>query len=261
MANNPYIVGKFASAGALIGTLAILAAGCSAETGNENPSGASSDSNVKVLAELKASDGTEYSFLQTHSGDLALGIGANHKLDLSELLSKTPSFTELYQKLSGKSAPEALRAADQQLAAKGMKAGIEALDPGQADAFNAGNLTAPPSARDGVGSKSQALTQSQFENAYCPSGWDFLYCWSNTGGNPWVQRNSTYLQGAMNATNCNTRFRYRYYDDGNWYTLVDRIASPGSHWYYYQYGSYRSRRFEVLNNDGCGVRFAVFGNL
>jgi hypothetical protein len=258
MANNPGIVGKFTSAGAIAGALAIFVIGCAAETGNEP--GATQDSDVKVLAELKASDGTEYSFLQTRTGDLALGIGANHAIDLAAVLSKTPSFTDLYQKLSGKDAPEALRSADRELAAKGIRAGIEVRDPSQ-DAFNAGNLTALPAARDGVGSKSQALTASEFENAYCPSGWDFLYCWSNTGGNPYVQRYSWYLQGAISATNCSTRFRYRYYDDGNWYTLVDRIASPGSHWYYYQYGSDRSRRFEVLSNDGCGVRFSTFGLL
>ena len=269
MSNHHRVAERLAVAGAIFtGALALFGVGCS----GQGPSGeeqstpgaeASEASSAKLLAEVKMSDGTEYSFLQTTTGDLAIGVGANHALDLSDTLSRTPSLSALYEKLSGRAAPDALRLADKQLAAKGATTEIEALASSErtASPFNQGVRTSSPATSDGIGRSTQLLSSSEFQNSFCPSGYDFLYCWPDTGGNPWVQRTSWYLEGAMSATNCYTRFRYRYYDDGNWYTLVDRTASPGSYWYYYQYGSTRSRRFEVLNNDGCGVRFSVFGLL
>jgi hypothetical protein len=269
MSNHHRVVGRLAGATAVVAeALALFALGCSGQgTSSEEQSTPGAEttaaSSTKLLAELKASDGTEYSFLQTATGDLALGIRADHAVDLSDALSRTPSLSALYEKLSGRAAPESLVLADRQLAAKGVKTavGSQPSIEGTASPFDKGVRAAPPPASDGVGRSSQILSSSEFQNQFCPSGWDFLYCWPDTGGNPYVQRNSWYLEGAMSATNCYTRFRYRYYDSGNWYTLVDRIANPGSYWYYYQYGSTRSRRFEVLSNDGCGVRFSVFGLL
>ncbi|HKO48521.1 MAG TPA: hypothetical protein VJV79_12405 [Polyangiaceae bacterium] len=268
MSNYHRVVGRLAATGAVLGTLAVFAVGCSAEQGTGSdgqsiPGEGTTASTTRVLAELKASDGTEYSFLQVATGDVAIGVGSDQPVDLSSILSKTPSLSALYEKLSGKAAPAALVSADRELAAKGAQKELEsqASKDGSVPQFDMGVRQTSPSTNDGVGRNTQLLTSGEFQNLYCPSGWDFLYCWPNTGGNPYVQRTSWYLEGAMSATNCYTRFRYRYYDDGNWYTLVDRIANPGSHWHYYQYGSTRSRRFEILSNDGCGVRYSAFGLL
>jgi hypothetical protein len=250
------------------GAMAFFVIGCSGQgaSGDGQPTptaGEFEQDPGTVLAELKASDGTDYSFIQTRTGDVVIAVRSDHPVDLADALDKTPSLAALYEKLSGQSAPDSLKLADQQLAEKKAKGELapSALNQDTAPEFDMGKLASTPAAEDGIGRSTQLLTADQFEDKYChpPAGWDFLYCWPNTGGNPWVQRTSWRFDGAMAATNCNTRFRFRYYDDGDWYTIVDTIASPGSHWHYYQYGSTRSRRFEILNNAGCGVRFAAWG--
>jgi hypothetical protein len=255
--------------GFFVGLLASVLSGCGGpgvSTGEQSePSEAvsSEEGAATVLARVTAADGTEYSFLDSRSGDLTLAVGANHEIDISSLLHQHPTLSELYESVAGRAAPDSLRAADERLAVERSKVALEPnLEaPELVPEFDAGErASSSPQAGD-IGRSAQALTAGEFQNLYCPSGWDFLYCWPDTGGNPWVQRTSWYLLGAMSATNCSTRFRYRYYDDGDWYTLVDRTATPGQHWYYYQYGSTRSRRFEVLDNAGCGVRFAVYGLL
>jgi len=266
MFNEQRVVAKCVSmATVFAGAVALFSVGCSGQASGDGQSGPaageSAESASTVLAELKTSDGTEYSFLQTRTGDLVIGVGSDHAIDLSDALNKTPSLTALYEKLSGTAAPEQLRLADVRLAEQKAKGEAQAPNSNSATEFNMGKAAGLPATSDGVGRSTQLLSKAAFEDKFCNSGWDFLYCWSDTGGNPAVQRYSYYFQGAMSATNCNTRFRFRYYDDGDWYTIVDRIASPGSYWHYYQYGSSRSRRFEILNNDGCGVRFAAFGNL
>ena len=266
MSNDQRVVRKCASmAMVLAGALAVFAIGCSGQgaSGESGPvAGESTEDSGTVLAELKTSDGTEYSFIQTRTGDLVVGVNSDHPVELSEL-NETSGLSKLYEKLSGQAAPQALQLADRQLAEKMARGELapKALNQDTSPEFYMGTVADRSSTIDGVGRSTQLLTSGEFQNLYCPSGWDFLYCWPDTGGNPSVQRTGSHFDGAMSATNCNTRFRYRYYDDGDWYTLVDRIASPGSHWHYHQYGSTRSRRFEVLNNDGCGVRFAAYGDL
>jgi hypothetical protein len=267
MSDYTETVRKSARVGVLLAGVLSAVAGCSGQnTGDgDDPSQVEPTptevSSAVVLAQVITQDGTEYSFLQSKTGDLTLAVGATQAIDIAKLVEAHANVADLYEALSRQTAPEALRAAEQRLADDEVTPQLQPPTPGLdlVPEFNAGELNPVRGPGDLVGRSAHPLTSAQFQNMYCPSGWHFLYCWPDTGGNPWVQRDAWSMHGAMSATNCSTRFRFRYYDDGDWYTLVDRVATPGQHWTYYQFGSTRSRRFEVLNNGGCGVRFSAFG--
>jgi hypothetical protein len=134
--------------------------------------------------------------------------------------------------------------------------GVESWDPVSASDFSGKNMNfAEP---QGSGARILALTAREFKAKYCPGGYDFLYCWPDTSGNPWVQRTSTYFCGAVAATNCTIRFRYQYYD-GGWKTFKDMKASPGQHYWFCMSGSKKTWRLEILDNENCGLRFSVWG--
>jgi len=242
----------------LIGALAATVA-CSAQDGSPQTSSGdpqvAEDGQALVIAEIKSQEGTQYSFLQTGAGDLVLAVQASNVLDDSRLPSAPTNLVSFYEKVAGHAAPDALVAA---------QARADLLAHEQSGALTQGVAAAQASeyvARsENVGARSDALTAAQFQSMYCPSGYDFLYCWPNFWGNPWVQLTSYYLAGAVSPNNCTIRFRYRYYDDG-WKTLVDRYASPGSYWWYYSYGGTRERRWEVIDNPpgACDQHFSVWG--
>ncbi|HMJ11512.1 MAG TPA: hypothetical protein VK524_08885 [Polyangiaceae bacterium] len=240
----------------LVGALAALAAGCSAEASGPDAPEIREEASATLLAEV-TKDGTQYSFLRSESGDLTVLV-SGPAADPANGVGPGDSFVALYERLSGQTAPADLVSAELALRDLDRQNAATRSGSDQPPSFYAGDDVSSSTERDGIAQTAQALTSAEFQNLYCPGGMDFLYCWPSTGGNPWVQRMSVYLHGAMNATNCNTRFRYRYYDDG-WKTLVDRIATPGQHFHYYTWGGESSRRFEVLDNAGCGVRFAVYG--
>jgi len=243
----------------LVTTLALTVA-CSAQTGS--PDVDSSDPQVAqegqavVVAEIKSQDGTLYSFLQTGAGDIVLAVQAARSLDDSRLPSGPTNLVAFYERVAGHAAPDALVAA---------QAPADLLAQAKIGSFDQGAASAKASdyvpQRENVGVRNDALTAAQFQSMYCPSGYDFLYCWPNFWGNPWVQLTSYYLAGAVSPNNCTVRFRYRYYDDG-WKTLVDRYASPGSYWWYYSYGGTRARRWEVIDNPpgACDQHFSVWGD-
>ncbi len=220
---------------------------------------ASEQAGSTVLAEATTEQGATYSFFEADNGDVGVIVNADFEVDPNDLPSPDSSLTALYERLFGEPAPTALVEAEAR-AARLTAEEVEEEALLEGPNFDRGQSMAHQTAKDGVGTVSQALTASQFQSMYCPGGWDFLYCWPSTGGNPWVQLYSAYLAGAMNATNCSTRFRYRYYSGGTWYTLVDRIASPGQYFWYWSSGGTKSRRWEILNNGGCGVRFSAWGN-
>lgn len=242
-----------------------LASGCAAEA-NDGAGSPATDSEAtsavdtsRELARVEK-EGVTYRFIEAEPGEIAMLVGSDEPVDMAQQTRDgDASLTELYEALSGEAAPEALVVAE--LAAERAAAEAGEAAPEEPAEFDAGEM-APAGARSGdIAQTSQGLTTAQFEAAYCDSGGDFLYCWPNTAGNPWVERWSWYMHGAINALDCHTRYRFRYWKSG-WKTLVDRTAAPGSHWYVYQsnYSIIRKRRFEVIDNSSsCGVRFAVYG--
>lgn len=237
-----------------------LTLACSAQPGSPETSGSDSqvaqDDQAVVLAEIKSQEGTQYSFLQTGAGDIVLAVQATSSLDESRLPSGPTDFVAFYEKVAGHAAPAALVSA-QARADLLAHANVGSLGKDLAEA-NASDYVPKG---ENVGVRNDALTAAQFQNMYCPGGYDFLYCWPDFWGNPWVQLNSYYLAGAVSPNNCTIHFRYRYYDDG-WKTLVDRYASPGSYWWYYSYGGTRARRWEVIDNPAgsCNQHFSVWGD-
>jgi hypothetical protein len=227
------------------GAMLALTMACTVEAPNAGI--AADEVDTTVLAELTTADGATYTFLAIESGDVAVEVVAPAAVDASLLSGAHTSLTALYESISGEPAPEALVLAERRADENSASSTEVHVQPLQ---FDPGALK---------GTITLALTAAEFAATYCPGGYDFLYCWPDTGGNPWVQRTSTYFAGAMNATNCHTRFRYRYYD-GGWKTFRDRIAAPGEHFWYWMSGSKTSRRWEILNNGGCGVRFSAWGN-
>jgi len=216
-----------------------------------------SDHMAGEVAQIAQGDVT-FHFLEAEAGVLAIVLESETPIsEETKALVSGSSVSALYEKLSGTAAPAKLVEAELRAAALEDEGPEESESDGN-DAF-AGRET---SHNDGdIRTIEQNISASEFDDRYCHSS-DYLYCWPTTAGEPYVQRHGDAMTGAMSAVNCHTRFRFRYYRRGDWHTMVDRIASPGQHWWASDANFLikRSRRFEVINNPGsCSVRFAVYG--
>ncbi|HET9955761.1 MAG TPA: hypothetical protein VFQ61_14705 [Polyangiaceae bacterium] len=238
--------------------LSLLA--CSATQETDAPAqDVTAQSQSQELVTVTTPDGALYTFLDA-GGEVGVLVeapeSARAKLQLPD---EGGSLKAFYERISGRPAPQVLLdALSREENARGLSSANQTrIEPTPAAQFSKG-VSAP--LQGDVGIASQALTAAEFQDKFCNSGYDFLYCWPNTSGNPWVQIYSDVMHGAISAIDCAVRFRYRYEADG-WKTFVDRYATPGKWYHYYTGTGTRHRRFEVIGNDeGCRMHFAVWGN-
>lgn len=105
------------------------------------------------------------------------------------------------------------------------------------------------------------LTANEFKDRHCKSaGYDFMYCWTNRIGNPWVQRTSTRMRCVVNALTGPVRFRYRIYRHGSWVTLRDVRVLAGEVVTYVYHGQALPRRCEILGNTSNRLHISVRGD-
>ncbi len=166
------------------------------------------------------------------------------------------SYVELYQQLTGKPAPRTL--IDAQARADARRDEEDEAD----DESGLKNEAGGEAVRDG--SLSQAISATDFQDAYCWNGFDYRYCWPSFYGSPYVQRKTYSMYGYVAAVNDTIDFRYRYkkHSYSSWSTLVSAQALPGQvHFVSVSYWGYRRwRRWEVLDNGDDLVRYSVQGS-
>jgi hypothetical protein len=257
----------FLAAGAISGCSAGPAGTTPSASGDESPgqdaarrgTDSTEAARPELLGEVVTEGGVKYSFFASSLGEVDLSIEAPSGSDsLPTLPTADTNFVQFYEQIAHQPAPSAL--VDAVALADTLRDQTSTPGAQAAPQYDRGSVV--PSAQDqgGVSSQEQSLTSSQFTSMYCPNGYDFLFCWPNTTGNPWVQLTSTYLAGAVSAIDCRIHYRYRYYDDG-WKTFRDLYADPGSHWWWYMSGGSISRRFEVVGNTStCHLHFSVWGD-
>jgi len=272
MSNIAYDIGRSARIGLFL--VAAWATACSGQgplsSEQQDPEGAApvESSSAAILAQHTAVDGSEYAILETESGELVLGVGTTHALETPKLSQQQASVADLYEALSGQVAPESVRAAERKLSER--KASFELLprapSVSASPEFDRAEVAFPRAVGESVARSSEALTLTPSPapppgpSSVCNINADFVYCLPDTTGNPWFQISSSSLHFNLGALGCAVRFRYRYYENGSWHTLVDRLASQGSSWHYYQYGKYLTRRVEVLGNSPlCHLSFIAYG--
>ena len=165
------------------------------------------------------------------------------------------SLVEVYQRLTGKSAPRSL--IDAQARADSRTDEEDEADDQSGLENEKGGEAAP------TGRLTQAISAADFQDNYCFYGWDYLYCWPSFYGSPYVQRKAYVMVGYVAAVNNTVDFRYRYKKHwySSWSTLVSAQALPGQvHYAWFEYYGYRRwRRWEVLNNGNNLVRYSSQG--
>lgn len=261
----------------LAGAAILLSSSCANEDsqsdansiGEVEPAGAEEaaieQAETRVLAEVITDDGVKYTFLEIDAEDVGVFVVAPDSA-ASSLKAPRPdlSMVELYESVSGEPAPEALVLAEERARELGLSSHEQADEEDRAPLSSNGDALEARSDDDlseDMAAQSLPISADAFEDRYCSYAHDFLYCWPSTGGNPYVQRRCRYLYGAICATNCTTRYRYRYKRLGNWKTFVDGYADPGECYFAWTSNWFkRVRRWEVLDNAGCGVRYAAYGD-
>ena len=107
---------------------------------------------------------------------------------------------DFYARLTGQDAPAALAEAEARAIALGAELAPADLDlEGDVEGLDGAAPTDAVTRVEGdVGSASQALTWSEFEDTYCRSGADYLFCFPSTG-NAWCEKRGLTMEGAVHA--------------------------------------------------------------
>lgn len=224
--------------------------GCATQTTEE----VVAEAEALTLAEVELESGSVYEFFSLGEGDLAVLTRHPSIAIAREAPSRASDerLVDFYTRLTGQDAPTALAVAEARAIELGAELASADLDlEGDVAGLDGAAPTDAVTRVDGdVGSASQALTWSEFEDTYCRSGADYLFCFPSTG-NAWCEKRGLTMEGAVHAKGGGVTIRLRYKTITGWHTYkqlwvpkgeVNSIANA-------YFLARRWRRFEVLNND------------
>ena len=161
------------------------------------------------------------------------------------------NFIELFESMSGNTAPAALKEAYQRA--------LSAADVSSEDA--------PPSSAslpdDGDNKLAKTtMTASAFISAYCSdlTDYDFSTCMTSRTGNHSYTRNCSYIRNYINPYRGTVRFQAQYWNGSSYVTAYDVVIPEDYVWYYAVAGAQKYRRMQVIEAADDGLHYTHKGN-
>lgn len=112
----------------------------------------------------------------------------------------------------------------------------------------------------GLAQSASALTGTEFQSQYCPSGYDFLYCLLyRTGGGSTTEKGIS-MTGCVNPYRGSVTYHLEYKSGLNWNTADYGTAVEDSEVCHGTAGPTRKRRYTISNASGDGYHRPVYGN-
>ncbi|MCB0396588.1 MAG: hypothetical protein KDD36_08045, partial [Flavobacteriales bacterium] len=103
------------------------------------------------------------------------------------------------------------------------------------------------------------MSATTFQNNYCYSGWDYLYCWVNRTGTSYVQNYKFSMHANSSPYRGTIRHRLRYKSWGSWHTVRDFVVLQNQVSYIYSSGTWRTRESKVFEASGDGYHHSIRG--
>jgi hypothetical protein len=144
------------------------------------------------------------------------------------------------------------------------QARVETLEAPVAEAFfDALEPPADPSdaaAGAGLSQRQQPLSAGDFRAQHCPSGWEFLICWTQVTGSATVDRRGFSMQSVANVYRNVVTHSLQHRSWGSWVTDFSISVHSGDVNTFGAYGGFnKRRRARVRNASGDGYHLSVYG--
>lgn len=181
-------------------------------------------------------------------GELALIYTGPAEIDremFAELERGTVTPAALYEAISGEAAPPAVAEAEGRALAA--RARAEADPPADSEI---------PSVPDRL---TYSMPEGDFIRDYCPTNWDYLYCWASRTGYGAAPHLGTSMYTYLNLFRNSAVHQLSYWEDSRWITFVSRVTPQDWLSYIYMFGDRRWRQTEILQADGSGYHASIFG--
>lgn len=255
---------KIVSALALV---ALAAQGCSTDVGDTadtetNVQAASQGATLSAdgveVANFTTRAGTRVTFVRGDDGELGFGFIGSTDRDDPELTAAKQAAGEdpviLFEKLTGRSAPTALKEA----AAASRTNALAAESGGDTELDTPAIGLVSPIQPSAVSASFCNITNNVYSGSNA-----FIYCWPNQYSTPWVKRKADHLSCRIDAPNGGIRVWYKYWTAGGSHKPIDAWLS--SNQYMEWHGAYVwARRYRecktVENPSATKHHFRVAGH-
>lgn len=238
--------------------LALLTAACDMVDGEDADVEESMPQNL--LASIALADGGSFEFHEPIPGELVaiyVGREAEYREVFDDLEHGALTHAQVYEELTGQSAPAALAEAEARSIAARANRPEDAV---VTSSFDAPPPVAAPSTVNGIGTSRAAMTADDFIDDYCPSGWGFLYCWTSRTGSGSVTRTSLSMYTHLNAYDGQVVHKMEYENIwGNMVTYVSNVVPEGYLSYISRSGLWTTRKTSISQADNDGYHVSIYG--